>query len=200
MKLFYSEASPYARKCRVVAIEKQLDDRIETITAAPLENPQELRAANPLGKVPALILDDGTSFCDSPLICEYFDTIGDGPVLIPVSGPARWQILRIHALGDGILDAAVATMMEKRARPENEQSPKWIERWAMAVDAGLATLEKEVPSFTDTPDLGQITVGCALGYLDLRFDDLDWRSKFPKLAAWYEAFSKRSSMVTTKVG
>lgn len=197
MKLFYSAASPYARKCRVVAIEKDLDDRIETILAAPMENPPGLRAANPLGKVPALLLEVGTSLFDSPVICEYLDALGDGPALLPPNGPDRWRVRKLEAVGDGIMDAAVAIAMERNTRGDGEKSEKWIERWYDAINAALNLVESDAGNLASEPDLGNISLACALSYLDLRHEALAWRESHPALADWHKAFSARPSMVST---
>jgi glutathione S-transferase len=122
MQLYYSATSPYVRKVRVVAIEKGLDGDIELIEAMPWPDPSLIATQNPLGKVPALVLDDGTALYDSPVICEYLDTLGEGNRLLPPVGPARWRSLRIQALADGIMDAAVSIVLERRRSAELRSS------------------------------------------------------------------------------
>lgn len=199
MKLFYSSASPYARKCRAVGIEKQLESKIEIVTRAPMENPSDLHEANPLGKVPALILEDGSALYDSPVICEYFDTVGEGVVLLPPTGDDRWRVLRNQALGDGIMDAAVSIAMEKKTREDNEKSEKWIGRWNDAIIRSLDEAEKyaQADQVKLIPDLGNIAIACAIGYIEFRHSHIAWREGRTKLVEWHELFSMRSSMQMT---
>ncbi len=157
----------------------------------------ELKAVNPLNKIPCLKLDDGTALYDSPVIAEYLDSLDPASRLIPGDGAARWQVLRQQALGDGILDAAFALVVESR-RPEVQQSPSWNERWNSAIDRGLDVLEAEADSLAQQPSLAHIAYGCALGYLDFRLSHLAWRAKHPKTATWFETFSQRPSMAATQ--
>lgn len=195
MKLFYSPTSPYARKVRIVALERGLDGAIEMIAATPFENPV-VAAANPLSKIPALVLADGTALYDSPVICEYLDSLGSTPRLIPPSGDARWATLRLQALGDGVLDAAFSTVMEMR-RPETERSDEWLHRWhAGILRAVLAAAGEPATSATDQ-NLGQITLACALGYLDFRLPGIDWRAAAPGLVPWFDAWREKPSFAAT---
>lgn len=195
MKLFYSPASPYARKCRALAIEKGLQDGIDIITAPPLENPPALHAANPLGKVPALVLADGRCIVDSPVICDYLDSLNDTPRLIPQSGPTRVDVLTREAIADGLLDAALSIVFERR-RPETQRSPEWQDRWAAAIRRSVAHFSTQIPQRAQ-PDLGDIGLACALAYLDLRLPDLGWDKETPALRAWLTAMEKRSSFAAT---
>ena len=195
MKLFYSPASPYARKCRVVALEKGLHDGIEIVTAAPLENPAALHAANPLGKVPALVLADGLCIVDSPVICGYLDSLNDSPRLIPLSGAERFDVLTREAIADGIQDAALSIVFERR-RPESERSSSWQDRWAAAIHRAVAHSAACIMPRAQ-PDLGDIALACALAYLDLRLPDLAWDAKAPGLRAWLTAIEKRPSLAAT---
>jgi len=196
MKLRYSPTSPYVRKVAVTATEAGLDNCIERIETNVWDPATDIAEDNPLGKVPALTVEDGTVLCDSPLICEYLDSLNQGQKLIPAEGPARWQVLNLEALGDGIMDSAVAQVIENRMRPEEARWAGWIERQKGKIGRALDALEaKAAGSGLDGPvTLGSIAVGCALGYLDLRFPEDDWRAGHPKLAAWYEGFSQRPSM------
>ncbi len=196
MKLHYSPTSPYVRKVTVTAIETGLDGRIERLTADIREPSESFLFDNPLGKVPALTTDDGLVLFDSAVICEYLDSLHDGHKLFPTEVPQRWRTLRLMALGDGILDAAVLRRAEM-VRPEKEQSSSWIERQKSKVMRGLAMLEREVPRFNPNVTIGQITVGSCLGYLDFRFSEEHWGIGRPMLADWYSMFMNRPSMEAT---
>jgi len=196
MKLFYANTSPYARKVRIVAAEKELDDRIEFVLCNPFAEVPELKKVNPLSKVPSLLSDDGEVLYDSPVICEYLDSLVPGNSLIP-QGAARWSVLRLQALGDGILDAAFSLVMERR-RPESEQSSSWIQRWTQAIDRSLNALEGEIEGFSGDVNLAHVTTGTALGYLDFRLADIDWRTPRPRMVTWYDTFSGRPSMIRTR--
>ncbi len=193
MKLRYSPTSPYVRKVTVCAAETGLSGRIERIPTLPFDPASDLVSDNPLGKVPALITDDGERLYDSRVICEYLDSLHGGPRLFP-EPPARWTALRRQALGDGILDAAVLIVLERRREPAL-QSTAFIDRQMSKIGAALDALEAECDAFGETVDIGAITIGCALGYLDFRFPDEDWRADQPKLAAWFARFAERPSMV-----
>ena len=199
MKLHYNVASPYARKVMAVAIETGQDDRIEPVTRtmSPVKPDADLADDNPLGKVPCLVTEDGAALYDSPVICEYLDSLHDGPKMFPPAGPARWRALRRQAEGDGIMDAAVLARYETFLRPEERRWPEWIEGQKLKFRRALDALEAEAEDFGDTVDIGTITIGCALGYLDFRYGDEDWRATRPMLAAWFERFSERPSMART---
>ena len=196
MKLRHAPASPYVRKVMVAAAETGLDERIELIPTNVRDPDPELAGHNPLSKVPALITDDGESLFDSPVICEYLDSLHDGPKLFPPAGAARWRELRRQALGDGVLDAAVLCRMEG-LRPPELRSAEFVAQQKAKVATALDALEQEVGGFGDTVTIGAITVGCALGYLDFRFSEDDWRAGRPALAAWYADFARRPSMVNS---
>ncbi len=195
MKLCYSLTSPYVRKVVVCAAELGLGERIERIPSGP-ETAAELRRDNPLGKVPALLTDDGEALYDSPVICEYLDSLHDGERLFPAAGEARWRALRLQALGDGVLDAAVFVVMEGR-RPESERSPGFVELQKRKIGDALDALEADAGELGGALDIGAITVGCALGYLDFRLSEDGWRTGRPGLAAWYEDHARRPSMVAS---
>lgn len=195
MKLFYSPTSPYARKCRAVAIEKDLEGRIELLTVSPMANPPELLAANPLAKVPALVLADGRCIVDSPVICQFIDSLTAAPVLVPRTADDRHETLTREALADGVSDAAFLLTMERK-RPPAQQSPEWIERWISAIRRSIAFFEAHTPA-RDQPDLGDIALACALGYVDLRHGDLGWRKDSPALSAWFETMSRRPAIALT---
>lgn len=197
MKLYYSATSPYVRKVNAFAIEAGLDDKIENITTNPWVTDESLLADNPLSKVPTVILDDGTVLYDSPVICEYLDSLNTGQKLIPVAGMERWMALRLQALGDGMLDAAVMRFLERK-RPEAQQSSDWDATQLSAIQRALAYLEDNIDGWVKELTIGQITVGCALGYLDFRFSGDRWRDNQPLLAEWYSSFAERTSMKRTQ--
>ncbi len=182
MKLFHSPTSPYVRKVMACAIVRGLDGRIEIVPTNPHQSPPGLIAANPLSKVPCLVADDGMAFFDSPVICEYLDSLGHAPPLFPPAGPARWRALLLQAMGDGILDAAVARRMEQ-GRPREAARDAAMARMRSAGERTLDLLEAAPPG--DEVTIGTIAVACALGYLDLRFAAEPWREGRPRLAAWF---------------
>lgn len=199
MKLHYHATSPYVRKVMAVAIETGLEDRLEPVAATmtPVKPDADLARDNPLGKVPCLVTDDGAALYDSRVICEYLDSLHDGPKVFPPSGAARWAVLRRQAEGDGIMDAAVLTRYETFLRPEERRWPEWIEGQKQKFRRALDALEDEVDAFGEAIDIGTITIGCALGYLDFRYGNEDWRSTRPRLAAWFERMSERPSLART---
>jgi glutathione S-transferase len=198
MKLRYSPASPYVRKVMIVAHETGLADRIEKVTTAvvPVKANDELKAENPLVKLPSLTTDDGQTLYDSPVICEYLDSLHKATKVFPASGSARWTALRRQALGDGMLDAAILTRYETAVRPKELQWGEWIEGQMRKVRGGLDALERE--NLNGPFDIGTLTVACALGYLDFRFPSEDWRKTRPKLAAWFAEIARRPSMKATE--
>lgn len=199
MKLFHSPFSPFVRKVMVVAHELGLVGRIECLPGAahPTQRDQTVLSHNPLAQVPTLIDDDGRVLADSRVICEYLDTVGAG-TLFPKSVPARWIALGDQSLADGLLDAALLIRYERTVRPETERSDAWIAGQNAKIESVLGTFEERAESFTDRLDIGTISVGCALGYLDLRFADRHWRDGAPKLAAWERDFGERPSMTATR--
>lgn len=195
MNLRYSPTSPYVRKVMITAIETGQESVIERIPTNPWDPETDLPEDNPLGKVPALLVDEGLTLFDSPVICEYLcSRVGAG--LVPREGLDRWRVLRLQALGDGILDAAVLRLLEGK-RPETMQNPDWIERQKRTIGRGVDSLEEAVGDWGEALTLGQITAGAALGYLDFRFSGDEWRKGRPALTDWYEAFAQRPSMKQT---
>ncbi len=196
MKLYCSHTSPFARKVRVLIREKGALARVSEEAVSAMEDPAALHTANPLGKVPALILADGSSYFDSPLICEYLDVTLEGPQMIPASHVERFRVLRHQAIADGIMDAAVSLVFE-RARPEAQRSEMWMGRWQRAIERSLAVLDDEVVSLDGPVDLGVMAVGAALGYLDFRHGSLGWQKNQTELAGWWRDLAKRPSFVET---
>lgn len=196
MKLYYSDASPYARKVRVVALEKNIE--LELVLTDVFAKDSEVYSVNPLGKVPTLV-DDGVSYCDSSVIAEYLDWKGKPtPRLMPETEQERLRVLRLDYLALGILDAAVKLTIELRKRPEKLRWDEWKERQELAINGTLNMLEKESSAFTGEIHMHHITLGVALAYLDYRHEYLGWRLGHPQLTSWYEAFAKRPSMAETE--
>lgn len=196
MKLSYSPASPYVRKVMACAIARGIEGRIEKVPTNPHTSPAELLAVNPLSKVPALVGEDGVAYFDSPVICEYLDTVGEAAPLLPPAGPARLAALRQQAIADGIMDAAVGRRGESN-RPKEEARDAVMARQAAAVARSLDLLEAEVDHLSGPLTLGTLSVACALGYLDFRFAADDWRKGHPKLATWYESVAKHRALAET---
>ena len=194
MKLFHSPTSPYVRKVMACAIQRGIDGQIELLPTNANLSPSDLLAANPLSKVPCLLTDDGTALFDSPVICEYLDSVGDSLAMFPPHGAARWRALKQQAMGDGILDASVPRRAELQ-KPQDEGRVAWIARQKAAVERTLDALEADPPH--RIVDIGSITVACALGYLDFRYAADPWRPSRPKLAAWLEAFARNPCIART---
>lgn len=191
MKLRYSPTSPFVRKVVVLAKELGIESKIELLRTSTTD--PELSTQNPLGKVPSLLLDDGSSLYDSPVICAYIDSTSK---FHPASGQARWTAARRQALADGIMDAGVLGRGEI-LRAAGEKSEKFIALQKTKLNNAMNALEKEADSFGDGIDIGLIAVAAALGYMDFRYASENWRSTRPKLARWYDRFAQRPSMQTT---
>ena len=198
MKLYYSSTSPFVRKVMVCALEHGLADSLELVTTkvVPSEPNREYARVAPLIKVPALVRDDGMVLFDSIVICEYLDSLGKGQRLFPPSGDGRWKALRLHAAADGILEAAVLARYENFVRPEPLRWKAWTDGQIVKVDQALDFLEQNRADLEGVT-IGTIAVACALGYLDFRYADRNWRGSHPKLAAWYEEMAKRPSLQKT---
>jgi glutathione S-transferase len=194
MKLAYSPASPYVRKVTACAIKRGINDRIERMKIGTTD--PALLQYNPLSKVPTLITDDGLCIYDSPVICEYIDGVGTAPRLFPASGSARWKALTQMALGDGILDATQPRRRELTL-PQDEGRKSYIALQQGKVKQALDTLEKEADSLGELATIGEITIGCALGYLDFRYPGEPWRPGHPKLEAWYAKVVKLPPLAET---
>jgi glutathione S-transferase len=184
MKITASGASPYVRKVMVCAITRGIDSQLEKWTIATTD--PLLSNTNPLGKIPTLVTDEGVALFDSPMICEFLDSIGSAPALFPAAGPARWKALRLHAIGDGILDASQPRRREI-ALPQDEGRVAYIDLQRGKVARAVDVLEKEAASLGALKTIGDIAVACALGYLDFRFAHEPWRPGHPKLEAWYNS-------------
>jgi glutathione S-transferase len=194
VKLFYSSTSPFVRKVMACAIAREIDTQIERVPSNPHLSPPELIAQNPLSKVPCLVTDDGLALFDSPVICEYLDSVENALPMFPGHGGQRWRALKLQAMADGVMDAAVARRGEQ-GKPQETARDAFMARQKSAVERTLAEWEREPPH--KLVDIGTISVGCALGYLDLRFAMEPWREAHPHLAAWFESFSKIPAMAQT---
>jgi glutathione S-transferase len=188
MILRSSPASPFARKVRIAAAVLGLDRDIKLEPADTVDPSDSVRRQNPLGKIPVLIVEDGTTFYDSPVILEYLDHRAGGGRIIPTAPAARFAALCQEALCDGILDAAILRVYEGRWRPPEHHVAKWVDHQAGKMTRALAAMEAQPPGLDAPPHVGQITAACALGYLDLRFDGA-WRRDYPRLVAWLDAFA-----------
>ena len=199
MKLLASLTSPYARKIRIVLDEKGLP--FELVVDSPWEANTRIPELNPLGKVPVLIADSGETFFDSPVIAGYLETLDTAPALLPTSGLDAVRVRQTEALADGVTDAAVAALLESR-RPDGERSDREIARQKDKIDRGLAELERRLDDrhwFNgNAMQLGDIAAAVALGYLDLRFPDLDWRGRHPGLVPFAERMYGRESFKRTQ--
>ena len=188
MILRSSPASPFARKVRIAVSLLGLDNKIE-LRETDLNDPADsIRKQNPLGKIPALVLDDGTTYYDSRVILEYLDHLVGGGRIIPREAPARFATLRLQSLCDGVLDAGVLVVYESRYRPAEMRVQTWVERQQDKIRRAIDALETVPPKLDAVPDVGQIALACVLGYLDLRFAG-DWRKSHPKLVAWHDRFA-----------
>ncbi|HEX6959899.1 MAG TPA: glutathione S-transferase [Ferrovibrio sp.] len=202
MKLYFSPTSPYVRKVTVLALETGLDGKIERLpaTTSPVEPNATIQRANPLIKVPTLETDSGETLFDSRVICEYLDSLHQGPKFFPASGAARWTALRLQALADGLLDAALLLRYEGFVRPEEKRWPAWQEGQLRKIRGVLAEIEKQAPGFGERVDIGTVAVACALGYLDFRYADMNWRKDHPQTAAWAAKFFERPALKATIPG
>ncbi len=194
MKLIASLTSPFARKVRIVAAEKHID--YDLIVDVPWEPSTRVPEFNPLGKVPVWVMEDGKTLYDSRVIVEYLDSISPVGHVLPKETRQRILVRRWEALADGICEAA-ATVFLERKRPREQQSEQWIDRQMRKISAGLATMSEELGDQEwctgDFYNLSDIAAGCALGYLEFRFPELDWREQYPNLAALHDRLLRRQA-------
>jgi glutathione S-transferase len=197
MQLHWSPRSPYVRKVMIAAHEMGLADRLECVrtVVGGVKPHLELMTLNPLGKIPTLELEDGGVVYDSFVVIAYLDTLHDGVKLIPAGGAAWLTALRRHALGNGMLDVALAVVGE-RFRPAERQSEPHLALWHLKLRTCVEALEREADALVgEVFDLGHLAIGVALAYLDFRFDEMRWREGYPKLARWHATFNARPSVV-----
>ena len=199
MKLIGSLTSPYVRKVRVVMAEKKLD--YELVLENVWASDTKIMQYNPLGKVPCLVMEDGGAMFDSRVIVEYLDTLTPVGKLIPPNGRERAEVKCWEALADGISDAAIAVYLEKTKRPEPLRSPEWIARQTEKLNGGLKAMSaglKDTAFCTcNHYTLADVAVGCALGWISLRFPEIDWRGDYPNLAKLFDKLSERQSFKDT---
>lgn len=196
MKLYITVPSPFARKCRIVAREKRLADRIEEIAVDPYANAPELLATNPVVQVPTFVADDGLPVTDSPVICDYLDEIGAGPRLMPTAGAPRLAVKRVETLANAALEMGVKLVLENR-RPESERSPSWIARWTENMTRALDALEVACDD-PNRVDMGTITAAVAATWIGFRHPDFDWSTGRPNLVALRETMEARPSFASTR--
>ena len=190
MILRSSPASPFGRKVRIAISLLGLDNDVKVEAADTSDVNDSVRQQNPLGKIPVVIAEDGTAYYDSRVILDYLDDRAGGGKIVPRDAKARLAALRLQALCDGILDASILTIYETRWRKADTHEPKWLEHQAGKVSRALAALEAAPPPLDATPNVGQITLACTLGYRDFRFNG-SWRGDHPRLVAWLDNFSAR---------
>jgi glutathione S-transferase len=199
MKLIGSVTSPYVRKVRVVMAEKKLDYSFELENVWTADT--RIHLSNPLGKVPCLVMEDGSSMYDSRVIAEYLDTLTPVCKLLPPNGRDRADVKVCEALADGVLDAAVLVRLEKTLRPAEQQSAPWIERQMGKVQGGLHVMSENLGEqpfcMGNHYTLADVAVGCALGWLAFRFPEIGWRSDYPNLARLFDKLSERASFKDT---
>jgi glutathione S-transferase len=185
-----SFGSPFGRKARIAVSVLGLDGKVKVEPASTQDDSDPLPKQNPLGKVPVLILDDGSTLFDSPVVLEYLDILAGGGRILPKDTKARFDALRLEALADGILDAGILIVYEGRYRPPEMAVKVWLDRQSGKIARALTSLEATPQSLDSPPTVGQITLACALGYLDFRFKG-EWRKAHPRLVAWLDNFSAR---------
>jgi glutathione S-transferase len=185
-----SPASPFVRKVSIAADVLGLDREIAIELADTVDPNDTVRQQNPLGKIPALVLEDGTVLFDSRVILEYLDHRAGGGRIVPKEAGARFAALRLQALADGLMDASILLVYEGRWRPAEKHEPKWVDHQAGKVARTLAALEADTPGLDAPPTVGQIALACALGYRDFRFAGT-WRKDHPRLVAWLDNFAAR---------
>jgi glutathione S-transferase len=191
--------SPFARKCFLAAAVLGLTGELKLEKADPNDDADSLRVQNPLGKIPALVLEDGSTLYDSRVIVEYLDHRAGGGKIIPSETKARFAALRLQALADGMTDAQILLVYEGRFRPPEHHVKKWTDYQAEKIRRGFVALEAEPPSLDAIPNVGQLALACFLGHRDLRFSG-DWRAAHPKLVAWLDRFASRvPAFAETKV-
>ena len=197
MRLYYTATSPFVRKVMVLAHETGTTLETTFLRPAPVATDETLSKENPLSKIPVLVTPLGPLY-DSPVICEYLDGIHGGRRLIPDTGPARFRVLRLQALCDGILDAAIVVFYERLHRPKELVWQPWLDGHKQKVVQGLDALEREVARFEQAIDLGQLCAAVTLGWLEFRDAVGEVRAGRPNLFRWYDAFRQRPSMKATE--
>jgi glutathione S-transferase len=195
MKLHFAPTSPFARKALMTALETGTAGKLEIVATNPWEQPDALTRNNPLSRIPVLVTDDGLALFDSPVICEYLDSLNEGEKLFPPPGNPRWIALKQQALADGICDAGILSVVEHLRKETTDEA--WSKRQLAHVKRALGELEREVDDLEGPVTIGQVATACALGYVDLRELCDGWREDCPRLAGWFAKFSERPSFQKT---
>lgn len=195
MKLYYTKRSPYARKVNLLALEKNI--KLDLVVVDLKNKPPELFDVNPLGKIPALITDDGAAYADSPVICAYLDSLSK-PALIPTSKKKRFHILNIEGIADGIAEFSVAIFYQMM-EPEEKRNKEAMEKSAAAIERSFSYIEKNYMRILKSKKitLAPLALAAAIGYLNFRLPEFGWQKKHKKLARWFAEFEKRESMQKT---
>ncbi len=199
MKLMHGKVSPFVRKAMIFAIEKGLQDRVEVVPAAVGQGKinEDLLRLNPTGKIPTLITDDGQSVYDSLVICDYLDSVAAEPRALPQDAKERTAALTLNAAADGLIVAGVLAMLERGKAAERQWPEFEAAQWAK-VEHCLVAIDRGVQARGQTFDIGTVGALCALGWLDARAPSVEWRSRFPKAAAWFDAQHARESVAGTR--
>ena len=196
MKCYATSNSPYARKVRIAALETGVYDQVDWQMITREERAEIVPDINPLGKVPVAVLDSGHVLCDSPVICAYVDSLSSDTNLIPKSGSERWEVLTLEALGDGLGEAVISASQEDQ-RPGEKRSQGVVDRQVGKANAALEFLNHAAKDFNTHPLMGEISVACALGYMEFRDVVPGWRDKYANLGSWYAEILKRQSFIDT---
>lgn len=197
MKLFSSPNSPYARKCRVIIIEKGLEQQVQLVQADPYVCPPDLLSVNPLSKIPALLTDDGLAICDSPLICEYLDQLpSSARPLFPASRKEHFPVLALAALADGLLDVTLE-LRYQQLQPLEKQWPERMQAREQAILRTLDSISRHALPGDEILNIGTLTLACALAYLHFRQPQIQWEYTYPELDKWLAHVLKRPSFQQT---
>jgi len=197
MQLIYSTTSPYARKARMLIIEKGLVDHFEYYQVNTLQDAEFIRGVNPLGKIPALVLSDGEVLYDSPVICEFIDLLDHSTLLIPAEKQSRFEVLTNQALADGLLDAVIAIVAFKKH--SGEELPRTlVEKHTKSIFRSLDAMESRITDAGEVIDLGQLAFAAAIGFIELRMPDLNWMAGRNELSNWFDRIKKRASFIQTQ--
>jgi glutathione S-transferase len=201
MKLHYAPQSPFARKVRAAAIELGLGGRIDLeYTEVVPGHPNRAfgLSYNPLRKIPALVIDDGTTIYDSTVICEYLDDLAGGGIIIPQNGSRRWRVLTNHALAQGLCDSVILIRYENWLRPEALRWSSWTDEHWDKINSGLAWFDQNNAELGGSVNIAHLALGSLLGYVDFRWPEHGWRDRFPSVSGWFAELECRPSFLETR--